>query len=115
MHLVFCSLAQDEPDVSYVTNNDRVDILAKPLKDGSMAISFVNMSEEEKGAYSVTVEQLVKMLGHKMVNKDLFVNAGEYRVVDLWTGEVSVNTTGNFGVEKLQACGNVTVRVTPMC
>lgn len=112
---VYCSLAQDEPDVSYVTNNDRVDILAKPLKDGSMAISFVNMSEEEKGAYSVTVEQLVKMLGHKMVNKDLFVNAGEYRVVDLWTGEVSVNTTGNFGVEKLQACGNVTVRVTPMC
>lgn len=112
---VYCSLAQDEPDVSYVTNNDRVDILAKPLKDGSMAISFVNMSEEEKGAYSVTVEQLVKMLGHKMVNKDLFVNAGEYRVVDLWTGEVSVNTTGNFGVEKLQACGNFTVRVTPMC
>lgn len=112
---VYCSLAQDEPDVSYVTNNDRIDILAKPLKDGSMAISFVNMSEEEKGAYSVTVEQLVKMLGHKMVNKEAFVNAGEYRVVDLWTGEVSVNTTGYFGVEKLQACGNVTVRVTPMC
>lgn len=111
---VFCSLVQNAPDVSYVTNNDRVDILAKPLADGSMAISFINVSGEEKGAYCVTVNQLVKMLGQKMINRDTFAHAKEYRVVDLWTGEASVNMTGSFGVHTLQACDNVTIRVTPV-
>ena len=111
---VFCSLTQDGPDVSYVTNNDRVDILAKPLADGSIAISFINLSKEEKGAYSVTVNHLVNMLGHKMIHKDDFANAKEYRVVDLWTGETVVNVTGNFEVHVLQAYDNVTIRVTPV-
>lgn len=111
---VFCSLAQEEPDSSYVTNNDRVDILAKPLADGSIAISFINVSETEKGEYSVNVNQLVNMLGQKMINRDAFAHAKEYRVVDLWTGETTDNVTGSFGVHTLQAFDNVTIRVTPI-
>ena len=111
---VFCSLAQDKPDVSYITDNDRVDILAKPLADGSIAVSFINVSETEKGEYSVNVTQLVNMLGRKMINRESFAHAKEYRVVDLWTGETSVNVTGSFGVHTLQACDNVTIRITPI-
>ncbi|MGN0506504.1 MAG: alpha-galactosidase [Lachnospiraceae bacterium] len=111
---VFCSLAQEKPDTTYVTNNDRVDILAKPLADGSVAISFFNLSEEEKGAYSATVHQLIELIGHKMINRDDFAHAKEYRVADLWTGEVTVNVTGSFEVPTLPACGNVTIRVTPV-
>lgn len=111
---VFCSLAQTAPDTTYITDNDRVDILAKPLADGSLAISFINVSGEEKGAYSVTADTLVRMLGHKMTDKDAFAAAKEYRVVDLWTGETSVNTTGCFAVDSLSSYGNVTVRVTPV-
>ena len=111
---VFCSLTQDKPDVSYITDNDRVDILAKPLADGSIAVSFINVSETEKGEYSVNVTQLVNMLGRKMINRESFAHAKEYRVVDLWTGETSVNVTGSFGVHTLQACDNVTIRITPV-
>lgn len=111
---VYCSLALDKPDDSYVTNNNRVDILAKPLKDGSFALSFINLSGEEKGAYSITVHQLINMLGHKMADKETFASAKEYRILDVWTGEASVNTTGVFEVDKLQAYGNVTIRVTPI-
>ena len=110
---VFSSLAQDNADTTYVTDNDRVDILAKPLADGSLAIAFINVSGEEKGAYSITADEIVKQLGHKMVDKDAFAGAKEYKIVDLWTGEVFVNTDGSFAVGSLQAYGNVTFRVTP--
>ena len=32
------------PDKAYITDCDRVDILAKPLADGSLALSFLNLS-----------------------------------------------------------------------
>lgn len=111
---VFCSLAPERPDSSYITDNDRVDILAKPLADGSVAISFINVSEETKGACHVTVERLVQMLGHKMANRDAFERAAQYRVTDLWTGECTVNAAGTFEVHSLAACDNVTIRVTPI-
>ena len=81
---------------------------------GSIAVSFINVSETEKGEYSVNVTQLVNMLGRKMINRESFAHAKEYRVVDLWTGETSVNVTGSFGVHTLQACDNVTIRITPV-
>ncbi|MBO7335784.1 MAG: glycoside hydrolase family 27 protein, partial [Lachnospiraceae bacterium] len=45
---VYCSLLEKDSDREYVTNNNRVDILAKPLSDGSIAISFINVSDHVK-------------------------------------------------------------------
>ena len=110
---IYCSAVNEEPDRTYVRNNDRVDILAKPLSDGSMALSFINVSKEDKGAYCVTAEQLVEKLGSKMINKEAFANAKAYLVKDLGTGEETVNTTGSFDIKSIQAHGNVTLRITP--
>ena len=33
-----------EPDKTYLRDNDRLDVLAKPLADGSIALSFINVS-----------------------------------------------------------------------
>ena len=38
---VYCSIAESDPDKIYITNNDRIDILAKPLADGDFALSFI--------------------------------------------------------------------------
>lgn len=57
--------------------------------------------------------QLIQMLGDKMVNPDLFASPN-YQIHNLWTGEVSENCTGIFGVERLAPYDNVTVRVTCM-
>lgn len=104
----------DAPDVSYIRNNNRVDILAKPLADGSVALSFINVSEEKKTAeYSVDVARIVKFIGSRMVDADVFAKAGSYRVIDLWTGEESANTSGCFTVHELEACENVTIKVVP--
>lgn len=110
---IFSSLSAEHPDTEYIRDNNRVDILAKPLADGSVALSFINVSEEEQAAgYAVDVRRIVKMIGHKMVNCEAFEQAGRYRIIDLWTGETGENTTGIFTVERLDACDNVTWKVS---
>ena len=102
-------------DREYLTNIDRVDILVKPLADGSVAISFINVSESEKtGDFSVDVSAILAGIGDKLPAGNKWNSTTkQFTVTDLWTGEVSENTTGVFGVSKLAACDNVTIKVTP--
>lgn len=111
---VFCSLNPENPDTSYIVDNNRVDILAKPLADGSLALSFINLSGERKGEYRVNAMDLIRKIGDKMINQDTFAQAEEYRVLDLWSEQVTVNATGNFGVDELTPYDSVTIRVTPV-
>lgn len=102
-------------DQTYIRDNDRVDILAKPLADGSVALSFINLSKEKKAeGYGVTAAQIVDAIGGKMVNQDAFAQAKGYEVLDLWNGEKKKNDTGVFAVDGLQGCDNVTWKVTPI-
>lgn len=109
---VFCSLLKEDADKEYVTNNDRVDILAKPLSDGSIALSFINLSDETKDAYSITKEEIVKALKDKLCG-DSFEKAGKYTIEDLWTGEVRDQDNEVFKVDRIEAFDNVTIRVIP--
>lgn len=109
------STVSEKPDTEYLRDMDRVDILAKPLADGSVAVSFINVSEHKKtGSFVTDVATIVKYIGHKMVNKEVFENAGTYRLTDLWTGE-SVTVQGKtFEVKELEGCDNITYRVVPV-
>ena len=104
-----------QPDKDYITDCDRVDVLAKPLSDGSLALCFLNLSEEKKcGEFAVGLEVIKKFLGDKL--PDGFYNAKSFEIVDLWSGEkTSVNVGdagfGSFSVRELEACGNVTLKV----
>lgn len=109
---VWCSLAAKDPDLTYVRDIHRADILAKPLADGSVAVSFINVSDRDTtGTLSINVGTIVDFLRHRMANKDAFVHAGTYEVEDLWTGERSTNTTGVFEVSELAPCDSVTIRI----
>jgi alpha-galactosidase len=110
---IFSTLEKDRPDTEYITNIDRVDILAKPLSDNSVAISFINVSEADKNeGYRTDVETIIKFIGRKMVNADAFKNAKSYSVKDLFTGETTTSNDGVFKVSSLKACGNVTLRIS---
>jgi len=112
---IFCSIANDNPDKTYVTNNSRVDILAKPLANGDIALSFINLSDNrDDNEYSVDVSRILEFIGNKMVDPDKFRKASGYSVKDLWTGEVKENNSGIFSVKGIDAYDNVTFRVTPV-
>ena len=105
---VYSSLAKSAPDKEYIRDIDRVDILCKPLSGNRLALSFINVSEKDKeDTYSIRVCDLKKFLG------DWIYKCDKYKVTDLWTGEVTENTTGTFEVKGLAACDNVTLLVEP--
>ena len=103
---VFSTLAQESPDKEYIRDINRVDILCKPLSGGDFALSFVNVSEEDKtGEFSVDVKKLAEIFA-------TIKATGNYEVKDLWTKEVTQHTGDIFTVKEIPACGNITLRVS---
>jgi alpha-galactosidase len=104
-----------QPDKDYITDCDRVDVLAKPLSDGSLALCFLNLSQEKKcGEFTVGLELIKKYLGEKLPAD--FYEAKSFELLDLWSGEkndVSFDKVSDvaFSVKELEACGNVTLKV----
>ena len=111
---IYSSILNSAPDTTYTENNNRVDILAKPLANGDVALSFFNLSQcEDSNTYSVSVDDIVSFIGSKMTNSEEFKNAAGYAVKDLWTKEISHNADGVFTVNGLGGCDNVTIRISP--
>lgn len=112
---IYCSIEKQNPDTVYVTDNNRVDILAKPLANGDIALSFINLSDTKNTTeQAVDVERILNYIGHKMVDAATFANAGSYSITDLWTGSLSINTSGVFAVTELEPHDNLTIRVSPV-
>ena len=100
---IFTTADSKDPAKDYITDINRVDILAKPLADGSVAVSFINVSERKQtGSFGISVEDIPFAS---------FVKGKKYTVTDLWTGKSEENTSGRFEVDSLSACDNVTVKI----
>lgn len=100
------------PNTAYITDCDRVDILAKPLADGSLALSFLNLSKEKKtGDFTVDLSLIKKFLGDKLPQR--FYEATSFSFKNLWTGECGSFSDGIFSVKEIEGCGNITLKITP--
>ena len=100
---VFTTIESEDPSKDYITNNNRVDILVKPLSDGGAAVSFINVSER-------------KQIGDFIINVDdipfaSFVKGKKYKVTNLLSGEEIINSDGILHVESLEACDNYTIKI----
>ena len=103
------------PDKAYIRDNDRVDVLAKALADGRMALSFINLSDEKRDE-PITVDRfrILSYLGDKVVNPDKIRNAHAIEVKNLWTGEVKRLEGEEFSVSGIEPHDNVTLLVTAL-
>lgn len=102
---VYSTLETQCPDKVYIRDNERVDVLAKPLADGSVALAFVNLSENHSDKnIKVSFEDVFKFIGNKMTNADDFMKASTYEVKDIWEAS-SVPTNDKFvGVSGIDGC-----------
>ncbi|MCR4617522.1 MAG: alpha-galactosidase [Lachnospiraceae bacterium] len=101
------------PDKAYIRDNDRVDVLAKPLADGKMALSFINLSDKKREKpISVDKYRIMSYLGDKVVNLDCIKNEKAIEVKNLWTGEVKRLEGEEFSVSGIDAHDNITYLVT---
>ena len=108
------------PDKTYIRDNDRMDVLAKPLADGSLALSFINVGMGERSdELSISKELIRDYIGDKMVQIDKFFKADEYEITDIWSKEkktVRTEAFSNkvFGAKSLEGCDNLTIKITPV-
>ncbi len=100
-----------QPDTLYIVDNDRVDVLAKPLADGSIAVSFFNLSDRDYGELSVSFEDVAEKLGE---TAERFMSAKAYRARDLWTGEEVSFDKGFVSVPGIAAHADITYRIVPV-
>ena len=112
---IFTTYECSEPDKEYIRDNNRIDILAKPLANGDIALGFFNLSKDIRtDDPSVTADQIMNKIGGKSVNKELFESAKRYIIKDLYTGEVTETESNVFSAGILGACDSKVIRITPV-
>ncbi|MCR4948838.1 MAG: alpha-galactosidase [Treponema sp.] len=103
------------PDRAYITDCDRVDILAKPLADGSLALSFFNLSQEKKcGKFAADLSLIKKYLANKLPASFYKAKDSRYNFINLWTGQKGTFENGLFQIEEIEACCNITLKISPV-
>ena len=112
---IFTTFECSEPDKEYIRDNNRIDILAKPLANGDIALGFFNLSKDIRtDDPSVTADQIMNKIGGKAVNNELFESAKRYIIKDLYTGEVTETESNVFSTGILGACDSKVIRITPV-
>ena len=112
---IFTTYECSEPDKEYIRDNNRIDILAKPLANGDIALGFFNLSKDIRtDDPSVTADQIMNKIGDKAVNNELFESAKRYIIKDLYTGEVTETESNVFSAGILGACDSKVIRITPV-
>ncbi|MBQ6024880.1 MAG: hypothetical protein IJL20_04615 [Lachnospiraceae bacterium] len=97
------SVESQNPAKDYIIDNDRVDILVKPLSDGGAAISFINVSERKQtGDFKISASDIPFAS---------FIKGDKYMVTNLWTGEEWDTNEQVFKVSELAACDCYTIKI----
>ena len=104
----------DDPSKEYIRDNNRVDVLAKPLYNGDIALAFFNLSTDEcKDTVSISAEKIISCIGSKLNSSD-FKNASSYRVKDLFSKENTETSDKIFSIDSIPACGCKVYRISPV-
>ncbi|MBR1440355.1 MAG: alpha-galactosidase, partial [Lachnospiraceae bacterium] len=110
---VYTTAKCDAPDKDYIRDNERVDVLVKPLADGSLAVTFVNLGEKSyKDEINISAKDLIKAVKSKAVQAEIFENADTFEVIDLWT-EDKEKVTDGICVKDLAPHDQKTFRIYP--
>ena len=103
-----------DPSTEYIRNNNRVDVLAKPLANGDVALAFFNLSTDEwKNTVSISADKIISSVGSKM-DSNTFKNASSYRVIDLFSKENTETSDNIFSIDSIEASGCKVIRITPV-
>ena len=108
---VFTTYKTQNPDKEYIRDNNRVDVLAKPLSGGDIAVSFINLgSTVWNHEVSVEFDDIARMLKGKMPAE--FAEHESFRIKDLWSKNKSTINEKRLSVCDIPAYGNKTFRVS---
>ena len=112
---IFTTAECTTPDKDYIRDTKRIDVLAKPLSNGDIALAFFNIENADKEqSVSVNADNIVKAIGHKMVNANAFAKASSYQIRDLISKDETTVSSKSFGIDSIKACDSKVIRITPI-
>ncbi len=112
---VWSSLEKSAPDKTYITNNDRQDILLKPLNNGDFALSFINLSDKEVSNLQIDFNTLLEH--SPSTSKETLTKASSaraYSLLDIWSKKCTKQTEKSFNCPVLAPYDSYTIRITPL-
>ena len=108
---IFTTKKCDDPSKEYIREIDRIDVLVKPLSDGSIAVGIFNIDKNDReDEISISLDDIRKMI--KL--DESFVRSGSFMFTDLWTKESEVRSSMTINVKGMKACDNIVYKVTPV-
>ena len=109
---VWSSIAKETPATEYIRDNERVDILAKPLSGDRLAISFINLNSKDQ--LNIKLEDIYNAFKDSAnISKfEKFKKSSCFEVCDVYSGEKNENTDGIFSIDELKAYDNATFIVS---
>lgn len=108
---IWTSFKCNEADKEYITDNNRWDILAKPLSDGSIAIAAFNLSDSSSTQeFTLDISFIKEKLGNKVPAK--FAGSSNFTAKDLWTKSENKVTT-SIKLDSIEPCGNIVIKLSP--
>ena len=122
---VYSSISTDgvPTDKDYIQDNERVDVLVKPLSDGGFAVSVINLSETNKSEpFEIAIGRLLdgvnrslKQAGYSpedfSAETPVTTYGREYTVEDLWNGKLT-SVSHSIQVPSLSPCDSITLKLT---
>ena len=114
---IFTTYMCEDPSTEYIRDNNRVDVLAKPLDNGDIAIAFFNLkSEEHKDNISISANQIISSIGNKMSQSaaEAFRKASSYELKDLFSKEFTKHSGKDFSIDSISACDCKVYRISPV-
>lgn len=101
-----------QPDKEYVRDNDRVDILVKPLSDASVAISFINLSSQDMtGEISISFDEIQDTLSRQNQTIQFAGDSSSYVSYNLADKSSTPVTDKKITINRLAAYDNYTVKL----
>lgn len=109
---IWTSTGSDKADKEYIQDNNRCDILAKPLTDGSVAVSYVNLSDvNNTSSFELKLDFIKEKLGAK--TPKAFCKAEKFICKNLLTKK-ECYVTEKIDLPEIEPCGSYTVKITPV-
>lgn len=97
----------EAPDKDYIRNNNRIDILAKPLSNERLAISFINTSDEDKsGTFNITMQEIAEALSKRNIDVSKLADNDNLLALDVWSEEETSLSAGVIEISNIKAHDN---------
>ncbi|MCR5805117.1 MAG: alpha-galactosidase [Clostridia bacterium] len=108
---IFTTINTSDPSKDYIRDNKRIDVLVKPLSDGSIAVGFFNLDTEDRSDdICITFDEIA---GKMNIPSEL-LGSDEYQIKDLKTKETWNTCEKRIRISSIKGCASYLVKITPV-